>query len=145
MSYSDKDYLYLKVYKQLLFLKLETFHAWVLCRFSRVWLFMTLWTTALQAPLSMGFSRQEHWSGWPCPPPGDFPDLRIEPTSPTAPALRVDFFFFFFSCWATREALRLYLFSTFSIRSAQIHLRIICKCSENTLGAKTVEWPECLF
>ena len=42
----------------------------------------------------MGFSRQEHWSGWPCPPPGDFPDPGIEPTSPTAPALWVDFFFF---------------------------------------------------
>ena len=38
---------------------------------SRVWLFATLWTVAWQAPLSMGFSRQEYWSGWPCPPPGD--------------------------------------------------------------------------
>ena len=34
-----------------------------------------------QAPLSMGFSRQEHWSGSPCPPPGDHPNPRIEPTS----------------------------------------------------------------
>ena len=56
---------------------------------------MILWTTALQAPLSMGFSRQERWSGLPCPPPGDFPDLGIEPTSPEAPELQVDFFFFF--------------------------------------------------
>ena len=37
--------------------------------FSRVWLFETLWTVAHQAPLSMGFSRQEYWSGLPCPPP----------------------------------------------------------------------------
>ena len=39
---------------------------------SRVWLFSTLWTVAHQAPLSMGFSRQEYWSGLPCPPPGFF-------------------------------------------------------------------------
>ena len=39
-----------------------------------VWLFVTPWTLAHQAPLSMGFSRQEYWSGLPCPPPGDLPD-----------------------------------------------------------------------
>ena len=38
---------------------------------------MTLWTIACQAPLSMGFSRQEYWSGWPCPPPGDLPQGSI--------------------------------------------------------------------
>ena len=48
-----------------------------------VQLFATLWTAAHQAPLSMGFSRQEYWSGWPRPPPGDPPDPGIEPTSPT--------------------------------------------------------------
>ena len=42
----------------------------VLSRFSRVQLFATLWTVAHQAPLSMEFSRQEYWSGLPCPPPG---------------------------------------------------------------------------
>ena len=36
------------------------------------------WTVARQAPLSMGFSRQEHWSGLPCPPPGDLPDPEME-------------------------------------------------------------------
>ena len=41
--------------------------------FSRIQLFLTLWTIACQAPLSMGFSRQEYWSGLPCPPPGIFP------------------------------------------------------------------------
>ena len=41
-------------------------------------LFATLWTLALQAPLSLGFSRQGYWNGLPCPPPGDFPDLGIE-------------------------------------------------------------------
>ena len=40
------------------------------------------WTVARQAPLSTGFSRQEYWSGLPCPPPGDLPDPGIEPGSP---------------------------------------------------------------
>ena len=39
-------------------------------------------TVAHQAPLSMGFSRQEYWSGFPFPPPGDLPDPGFEPTSP---------------------------------------------------------------
>ena len=43
---------------------------------------MTPWTVALQAPLFMGFPRQEYWSGLPLPFPGDLPDLGIEPTSP---------------------------------------------------------------
>ena len=54
---------------------------------SRVRLFATLWTVAHQAPLSMGFSRQEYWSGLPFPSPGDLPDPGIEPRSPT---LRAD-------------------------------------------------------
>ena len=54
---------------------------------SCVRLFATLWNVAHQAPLSMGFSRQEHWSGLPCCPPGDLPDPGIEPVSP---ALQVD-------------------------------------------------------
>ena len=49
--------------------------------FSHVQLCMTLWTTACKAPLSMGFSRQEYWSGLPCPSPGDLPDPGIEPMS----------------------------------------------------------------
>ena len=43
---------------------------------------MTPWVTAHQAPLSMGFSRQEYWSGLPFPSPGDLPDLGIEPRFP---------------------------------------------------------------
>ena len=62
--------------------------ACVLSRFSRVRLFATLWTISpRQAPLSMGFSRQERWSGLPCPPPGDLPHPGIEPTSLKSPAL----------------------------------------------------------
>ena len=50
---------------------------------------MTLWTVALWAPLSVGFSRQEYWSGFPCPLPGDLPHPGSEPASPAAPALQV--------------------------------------------------------
>ena len=64
----------------------------MLSRFSRVRLLATLWTVARQAPLSMGFSRQEHWSGLPCSPPGDFPDPGIEPMSLMSPALAGVFF-----------------------------------------------------
>ena len=52
----------------------------------------TLWTVAHQAPLSIGFSRQEYWSGLPFPSPGDFPDPEIEPTSLVSPALAGRFF-----------------------------------------------------
>ena len=51
-----------------------------------------LWTVAHQAPLSMGFSRQEYWSGLPCPPPRDLPDPRIELAYFTTPALAGRFF-----------------------------------------------------
>ena len=49
---------------------------------SRFWLFATPWTVAYQAPPSMGFSRQEYWSGLPFPSPGDLPDRGVEPGSP---------------------------------------------------------------
>ena len=52
----------------------------------------TPWTVAHQAPLSMGFSRQEYWSGLSCPPPGDFPDPGIKPASLTSPTLAGMFF-----------------------------------------------------
>ena len=53
---------------------------------SRVRLFVTLWTVAHQAPLSMGFSRQEYWSGLLFPSPGDLPNPGIEPGSPALQA-----------------------------------------------------------
>ena len=55
--------------------------------FSPVRLFATPGTVARLAPLSMGFSRQEYWSGWPCPPPGDLPNSGIEPAFLMSPAL----------------------------------------------------------
>ena len=65
----------------------------VLSCFSSVWLYRTLWAIVFHAPLSMGFSRQESWSGLLCPPPGDLPDPGIEPRSPK-----------FFTIWADTEA-----------------------------------------
>ena len=62
---------------------------------SRVRLFAIPWTVVYQASLSMGFSRQEYWSGLPFPSPGDLPDPGIEPMSPAlqADALPSDPFF----------------------------------------------------
>ena len=61
----------------------------VLSRFSHVRLFVILWTVAHQAG-SMGFSRQEYWSGLPFPSPGDHPGPGIKPASSVSPALQVD-------------------------------------------------------
>ena len=70
---------------------------WVLRHFSRVWLFATPQTVARQAPLSMGFSRQENWSGVPCPPPEHLSSLGTEPTSPALAGNS-------FTHWATWES-----------------------------------------
>ena len=59
---------------------------------SHVWRFVTPWTIACQALLSMGFSRREYWSRLPFPPPGDLSDPGIEPTSLASPALAREFF-----------------------------------------------------
>ena len=61
----------------------------------------TPWTIGHQTPLSMGFSRQEHWSGLPGPPPGDLSETRMEPMSPESLALSREFF----TTSATWEAL----------------------------------------
>ena len=54
--------------------------------------FVTPWTVARLVPVSMGFSRQEHWSGLPFPPPGDLPDPGIEPVSLGSPPVSGGFF-----------------------------------------------------
>ena len=69
--------------------------------FSCAQLFVTLWTVARQAPLSMGFSRQEYRNELPCPLPGDLPDPGLEPASLKSPALAGSFF----TTSATWEAL----------------------------------------
>ena len=69
--------------------------------FSHIQLFATPWTAAHQTPLSMGLSRQEYWSGLPCPPPGDLPDSGIKPMCLASPALAGGFF----TTSTTQEAL----------------------------------------
>ena len=64
-------------------------YACMLSHFSSVQLFAMLWTVAHQAPLSMGLSQQEYWSGLPFPPPGNLPNPGIEPESLTSLALAV--------------------------------------------------------
>ena len=66
-----------KKYRILLYM--WNLHACMLSHFSRVWLFVTSWTVAHQAPPSMGFSRQKCWNGLPCPPPGDLPTQGSNP------------------------------------------------------------------
>ena len=76
--------------------------ACVLSCFSPVWLFATLWTVAHQAPLFIGFSRQEYWRGLPCPPPGIFPNQgSSQPRDQTRVSCIAGGFF---TNWATREA-----------------------------------------
>ena len=57
------------------------FIVYMLSCFSHIRFFVTPWTVAHQAPLSMGFSRQDYWNGLPCPPPGDLPNPGIIPAS----------------------------------------------------------------
>ena len=65
-------------------------HACMVNCFSCVLLFATLWSVAVQAPQSMGFSKQEYWSGLPHPAPGNLPKPGIKLTSTTTSALQAD-------------------------------------------------------
>ena len=67
-------------------------HACMLSCLNCVWLFEMLWSVAHQAPLSMRFSRQEYWSGLPCPPARDLSNPGIKPESFLSPALAGGFF-----------------------------------------------------
>ena len=71
----------------------------MLSLFSRVRLFAIPWTVAHQAPLSMGFSRQEYWSGLPFPSPGALQDPGIEPMSLMLPTLAGGFFTTISTMW----------------------------------------------
>ena len=62
------------------------FHTWIVKSLSHVQLFATPWTIAYQDPATMGFSRQEYWSGLRFPSAGDLPDPGIEPRSPALQA-----------------------------------------------------------
>ena len=81
----------------------------------------TLCTVACQAPLSMGSSRQEYWSGLPFSSSGDLSDSGIKPESPASPVLQVDSYL-----WATREALgiRRIFFLFFNLQEKMLHFDI---------------------
>ena len=78
-------------------------HMCMLSYFSHARLLATPWAAAHQAPLSMGFSRQEYWSELLCPPPGDLPHSGIEPASLMSPAL-TGVFFTTNAAWETPKA-----------------------------------------
>ena len=79
-------YIYIYIYFAYIYIHI---YACMLSHFSSVQLFAMLWTVAHQAPLSMGLSQQEYWSGLPFPPPGNLPNPGIEPESLTSLALAV--------------------------------------------------------
>ena len=118
------------------------------CHFSRVWLFVTLWTIIHQAPLSAGFSRQEYWSGLLCPPPGDLPDSGIEPKSLSSPALAGRFF-------TTSATWKPYLYYIISIMLLLLQLCLtLCDPRDGSppgspvpgiLQARTLEWVAISF
>ena len=99
----------------------------VLSWFSRVWLFATLWTVARQAPLSMGFSRQEYWSELSCPPPGGLPDPRIEPMSLTFPALAAGFFTTSSITWEVTIFAITEVQVPLSLLTTQIWMPLVCR------------------
>ena len=87
-----------------------------LCELSRVWPFATPWTVAHQAPLSMGFSRQEYWSGLPFSPPGHLPHPAMELEYLASPALAGRFF----TTSATWEALMVVAFLPRQLKSPSV-------------------------
>ena len=77
---------------------------------SHIQVFATPWTVAHQAPLSMGFSKQKYWSGWPLPSPEDLPNPEIEPTFLVSPALAGRFFITSATCEATHTHTHTYIY-----------------------------------
>ena len=94
----------------------------VLSCFGCVWLFVTPWTVTRQAPLSIGFSRQEYWSGLPCPPPRDLRNPGIKPGSPALAGR----FFTSSTTWEAQDTyICRYIFSTHTRKTYLMFL--ICK------------------
>ena len=91
--------------------------------------FATLWTVVCQASLSMGFSRQEYWSGLPFPSPGDLSDPGIETRSPC-----IDRWILYH--WATREAQWVVLEDSKSFHLGNHHTHVICLAVEAVLDSR---------
>ena len=114
----------------------------MLSGFSYVWLFASLWTVAHQAPLFMGFSRQEYWSGLPCPPPGDLPDLGIEPMSLPSLALVGGFF----TISATQEDLEsLLIFNLGFCHWGNLTIFYVLDSFSETINSLCIQPPPYIF
>ena len=88
--------------------------------FNHVWLFVTLWAVARQVPLSVGFSRQDYWSGLPFPPPGDLPNPGTECTSLTYPSLAGRVFLTNSATWEPlNKAIYIYIYDQLSLTGCQ--------------------------
>ena len=93
--------------------------------FSCVLPFVALWTVVCLTALSMGFSRQEYWSGLPCPPPGDLPNPETKPVSLMSPALASGFFTTS-TTWEPLEGIYMYQFSSVAQSSPTVCDPINC-------------------
>ena len=109
----------------------------VLNYFNHVQLFSALWTVARQTLLSMGFSRQEFWSGLTSPPPGDFPDPGIEPVSLTSPALAAGLF----ATIATWEAPCICVY-VYKCAYIYIYIYICCLVLFSCSATSVSLWPD---
>ena len=110
---------------------------------SCVWLSVTPWTVAHQAPLSMEFSTQEYWSGFPFPPPQDLPNPWIKPTSLASPELAGRFFTtratvnpYYYYCDAAQSCLTLCDLMDYRPPGSSVH---------GFLQAGTLEWVDIPF
>ena len=110
--------------------KMLRFHACMLSLFSNVRLFVTLWTVARLSPLPVRFSRQEYWSGLPCPPPEDLPHTGVEPVSLMSPELAGGVF----TTSTTWEALWFHgrIYSSIFFPLAQLGIFIAFQCNKGT-------------
>ena len=98
---------------------------------------MTLWTVACQAPLSVQFSRQEPWSGLPCPPPGDLSNPGIESVSPAAPDLQADSLLL-----TTKEAPFFLLFILNCLKILKTYIHLYLDSFENQIKLSLVDIPQ---
>ena len=99
---------------------------------SHIWLYP--WSVACQAPLSSGFPRQEYWSGWPFPSPGDLPDAGLEPRSPAIQADSLQIYGFFTESpgkpyvTINLHNVIMVLLSLSNIRMSRVFILCVCVC-----------------
>ena len=117
----------------------ESQYACVLGHISHVGLFATPWIVAHQAPLSTGFSRQEYWSGLPCPSPGDLPDPGIGPMSLSLVLQLAGGFFITSTTWEAQISVSSSIKWGVILSGGQkVHLGFSVRCYEKP---KQIFWP----